>query len=419
MGQWNRWNSLVASIGIAIIAPIAIAEEKKATPEYVGTQACISCHDSEHSSWKSSKHSNKPPESVPDWSKTCAGCHTTNMSVASLTWGEGDVGCEACHGPGRDHASEGVKGKIVASKAADVCGQCHLGNDGQDGGKLMSDGTKWVVGYRPGMKLSNVPGLLLNPVDPAKIPPESGSRHRRNYNMWEASGHSKTLNLIINNSQASPECYGCHSDEGFKAKLSGKKIDAAQKESFSPVTCVTCHDPHNSKNPHQLVMDSEDLCSSCHTQRAVLQGKGARGIEETRSFHSAVDCTSCHMTEGNHLMKVIRPDDPDLSEKRLDTCTSCHKDNNRKARVAQLQEWQTSYKEGIEPLQADINAISAALKERPGLLDDKMKAKWNDLRANLSMLTKDGSRGAHNFDFAAVIMESAAKDLGEIKAAMK
>ena len=117
------------------------------------------------------------------------------------------------------------------------------------------------------------------------------------------------------------------------------------------------------------------------------------------------------MTEGNHLMKVIRPDDPEVSEKRLDTCTTCHKDNNRKARVAsQLQEWQATYKKGMDPLQADLTAISTALKEKPNLLNDTLKTKLSNVRTNLSMLAKDGSRGAHNVDFTSEIMSSAAKD---------
>jgi predicted CXXCH cytochrome family protein len=248
---------------------------------------------------------------------------------------------------------------------------------------------------------------------------ESGGNFRRNQSMWKESGHSKTLGLIIKNSQASADCFGCHSDEGFQAKRLGKKVDVTQKESFSPVTCVTCHKlPHDSKYPRQLADDPETLCTSCHTQRPVLQGKGARGIEEARSFHSAVDCISCHMSETNHRMKVIRPDDPGVSEKRMDTCTACHKDNNRKARIAQLQEWQKSYQEGMDPLQADLAALNAALKENPSLLDDKLKAKLNDVRFNLSILVRDGSRGSHNVDFTAEILSVSAKTLREIKAAM-
>jgi predicted CXXCH cytochrome family protein len=247
---------------------------------------------------------------------------------------------------------------------------------------------------------------------------EGKGNSARNHEMWKSSGHSKSLTLIINNEQASPDCYGCHSDEGFKAKLQGKKVDVALKQSFHAVTCTTCHVfPHDKKVPGALVADPETLCGSCHTQRAVLQGKGARGIDDTRSFHSAVDCISCHMSETNHLMKVIRPDDPDVSDKRMDTCTTCHKDNNRKARIVQLQDWQSTYKDEMDPLQADLSAVSAALKQNPNLLDAQMKQKLSDIRFNLSILTRDRSRGAHNVDFTAEILSNASKDLRAIKSA--
>ncbi len=474
---------LACMVQIAITAAVA-ATNNKEIPEYIGSQACLGCHADKYGTWKSSNHAQmvvpiinstalpldiskapadlqfeirkaaymvansfflerdpltqhyltlgvtydraakayRPSNFKLDWSTSCSGCHTTNMNTPNLTWGEAGIGCEACHGPGRDHAlGKGDVSKIVTSKDSDICGQCHGGNDVQTGGKLMSDGTKWVVGFRPGMKLSEVPGIQLTKVDPAKIPPDSSVsvNHLRNYNMWEASGHSKALSLVLKNQYATADCYGCHSAEGFAARLQNKKIDIARKESFSSLSCVACHDPHNSDNPRQLIMDPEKLCASCHSQDAVLKGKGAKGIEETRSFHSAVACVSCHMTEANHLMKVIRPDDPDLSDKRADTCTACHKDNNRKARAAQLQQWQASYKEKMDALQADLKTVSTALKEKPDILSAELKTKFNDVRGNLSILVRDGSRSAHNHDYALEIMTLAGKDLSELKAALK
>jgi len=344
------------------------------------------------------------------------------MNTQELTWGEAGIGCEACHGPGRDHVwGGGDVTKIVSGKEADICGQCHGGNDAQTGGNLMADGTKWIVGFKPGMKLSEIPGIQLTPVDPEKIPPDSdvNANHLRNYNMWLASGHSKALSRIANNSRASADCYGCHSAEGFAAKRQGKEIDIASKDSFHTLTCIACHDPHNGDQPRQLVMNPEKLCESCHTQRTVLEGKGAKGVEDTRSFHSAVDCYTCHMTEGNHLMKVIRPDDPDLPEERTDTCTACHIDNNRKTRAEQLPDWQAWYDETMDPIQADLEVINAALKENPDLLNEALKARLSDVRSNLAIIIRDGSEGAHNLDFALEIMALAASDLKEIKAAIK
>ena len=243
--------------------------------------------------------------------------------------------------------------------------------------------------------------------------------HAEKWKMWEASDHSKAINPVLKNEKASADCYGCHSTEGFAAKLQGNKVDIAKKDSFHTVSCLACHDPRSSKLPQKLVMDAGELCDSCHSQREVLKGQGAKGIEDLRGMHSGVGCASCHMTEGNHLMKVLRPDDPNLTEKRVDTCTACHKDNNRPARAKQIQEWQSEFKEKMDVLQADMNTISAALKEKPNLLNAGLKKKFDDTRSNLSNLVREGSRGAHNFDYALEIMALASKDLREIKAAAK
>jgi predicted CXXCH cytochrome family protein len=237
--------------------------------------------------------------------------------------------------------------------------------------------------------------------------------------MWESSGHSKALASIINNEKATADCYSCHSAEGFAAKLEGKKFDIADKSNIHTLTCNACHDMRNSSSPYKLIMDSERLCVSCHSQGDVLKGKGAKGIEETRSFHSAVPCASCHMSGRNHRMKVIRPDSPDLAENQKDTCTNCHRDNNRAARAVQLQDWQASYKKETDALALDLAEITSVLKIKPSALTPLMKRKLDDTQANLLILAKDRSRGAHNIDYTAEILNLAAKDIRKIKATLK
>ncbi len=125
------------------------------------------------------------------------------------------------------------------------------------------------------------------------------------------------------------------------------------------------------------------------------------------------------MTEANHLMKVLRPDDPNIPDSRIDTCTACHIDNNRKTRAEQLPDWQAWYDETMEPIQADLDVIDAALKENPDLLNDTLKTKLGDVRSNLMIIIRDRSRGAHNLDYSLEIMALAASDLKEIKASIK
>jgi len=255
--------------------------------------------------------------------------------------------------------------------------------------------------------------------DQKVIPDHSGFQscqpcHAEKDKMWQDSGHGKAIALIAVNKPGATDCQGCHGVSSGEAKPAG-----AKNESYHKVPCLACHRLQKTEYDHRIAVDPEKLCEGCHMQRPIFWGKGAKGIEDSRNFHSGVPCISCHMTEGNHAMKVLRPDDPGLTEKRLDTCTACHKDNNREARVEQIQEWQSTYDENMKPLLADMQNIEAALKKNPGLLDAALKSKLDDVKSNLSLLEKDGSRGFHNFVFSLEIASLAGDALKEIKAAIK
>ncbi len=178
----------------------AIAEEKEST-EFVGSENCQFCHSEKYGVWKESKHA-----------------MAANSGTSNPAWTKDEIGCEACHGPGEDHVSDmGDVSKIISSKEADVCGQCHSGT--------LSGEKSRIEGYRPGMQLSSMEGLQLISVDPDKTPPEPGPNQRLSYNMWLASGHSKSISRVIDNSRASADCYGCHSAEGFAARRQDEAIN--------------------------------------------------------------------------------------------------------------------------------------------------------------------------------------------------
>ena len=125
------------------------------------------------------------------------------------------------------------------------------------------------------------------------------------------------------------------------------------------------------------------------------------------------------MTEGNHLMKVLRPDNPDLAENRTDSCSDCHEDKDRNIRARQIQDWEAWYKEAMDPIQADLKTVEIALKKNPDLLNAELKSKLDDIKANLAIIIKDGSDGVHNLDYALEIMALAKRHLVEIKKAIQ
>ena len=44
------------------------------------------------------------------------------------------------------------------------------------------------------------------------------------------------------------------------------------------------------------------------------------------------------------------------------------------------------------PLLADVKAIEGALRKTPGLLNESLMSRFDDVKADLSILEKDGSR---------------------------
>ena len=125
------------------------------------------------------------------------------------------------------------------------------------------------------------------------------------------------------------------------------------------------------------------------------------------------------MTEKNHLMKMIRPDDPDLSETRLDSCSSCHEVKDRKMRGDQLLDMEAWYNETMEPVQEDLKFLEEKLSENPNIINAELKTKLKDIRDNLSIIVNDGSNGVHNLDYALEIMYLAKKHIKEIKKAIE
>lgn len=68
----------------------------------------------------------------------CGSCHTTGYSKEGNqlgkpgligTWKFEGIQCEACHGPGREHAATGDKTKIKIDRTAAACGTCHRRGD--------------------------------------------------------------------------------------------------------------------------------------------------------------------------------------------------------------------------------------------------------------------------------------------------
>jgi hypothetical protein len=100
-------------------------------PEYVGADACKTCHQAIYDSWAGTKHARALNRlSGSEKKSACIGCHVTG-SPAQIE-AEADnprfpgAQCESCHGPGSLHAADAtVKTGISKKPPESACTKCH------------------------------------------------------------------------------------------------------------------------------------------------------------------------------------------------------------------------------------------------------------------------------------------------------
>ena len=109
--------------------------EQDDSNSYIGSQSCQGCHQKEFSQWSHSSHAtalNTLRTIGREYYPECVTCHVTgsgyesgyeigNPERAHLV----DVGCETCHGPGRQHVYTPLKENIRGQVPEKVCMACH------------------------------------------------------------------------------------------------------------------------------------------------------------------------------------------------------------------------------------------------------------------------------------------------------
>lgn len=82
----------------------AITENLNQTPNYIGTEKCIVCHEAEAELLANDLHA--------------------------------DLSCEGCHGPGRKHQKDANHFKLSKPSTRLFCGQCHSENKSRPEGVI-------------------------------------------------------------------------------------------------------------------------------------------------------------------------------------------------------------------------------------------------------------------------------------------
>ncbi|MEG6550920.1 cytochrome c family protein [Desulfocurvibacter africanus] len=129
---YKQISLLLFTFSLAISPDIAFGSA------YVGSKACAQCHESEYAAY--SQHSKKAyswkavtkmaSDLKPNELQECYACHTTGYGQGGFVSIEqtphlADVGCETCHGPGKEHSETGDPTHISRQITIKACEACH------------------------------------------------------------------------------------------------------------------------------------------------------------------------------------------------------------------------------------------------------------------------------------------------------
>jgi predicted CXXCH cytochrome family protein len=270
------------------------------------------------------------------WNVNCFNCHATNLSQGfniatkkyETTWTEMGIGCEGCHGPGREHialmdawkkdptAKPPFDIKVFSPRRGtpretfDTCAYCH-GNK-----------TNVFTGFRAGSRYEDfaLPFLVSAPIPENDLQGEFWPDGRPNrFNRPQAVMQS-----------------GC--------------FESGQ------LTCTNCHVSHGSPNPFSLKVNIDDgragdeLCTQCHTSRQSPVGSH-QFDSKIHTFHEPSSpgsrCINCHMSDVNWRLLIRRRDHtykppvPELTASYgiPNACTTCHDERSPEWAAKQMDAW--------------------------------------------------------------------------------
>jgi DmsE family decaheme c-type cytochrome len=230
------------------------------------------------------------PEYSPQGADTCLSCHNdaTIMGIFRTKharpndprgpFGHGGLQCEACHGPGGAHVAAGggplaglidfgPKAQTPASRQNASCLACHQSNAAHD----------WASSAHAA---SDVACAGCHRMHVAKDP-------------------------VLTASTQIEICTTCHQAEHTDLfKPSHHPLREGK------MACTSCHSPHGSTAPAQLVKDTVNAtCTSCHAEY--------RGPFLWEHQPVTEDCTNCHQPHGSAQPSLLKMRPPFL-------CQSCH-----------------------------------------------------------------------------------------------
>jgi len=138
------------------------------------------------------------------------------------------------------------------------------------------------------------------------------SCHGPGGNHWGRSAGIGNFDLA-SHQEADARCLKCHKDETYVPDYE------RGTHAKNGVACISCHNPHNQSEPHNLRYSPNQMCLNCHETKRMDFGKLSHhplDLGDPRSGMLCVDCHNPHGGEGHSM----------LAAPKEELCLSCHVD---------------------------------------------------------------------------------------------
>ncbi len=289
-----------------------------------------------------------------NWNYQCADCHSTNLRknyddatrTYRTTWSEIDVGCEACHGPGSNHA--GWAKLDPNARGADASKGLPVALDERRG-------VTWSIDAATGNATRSAPRTSSREI-------EACARCHARRGQFDDTWHpGAPLGNAYRVALLEPGLY--YADGQMRDEVYNHGSFLQSRMHAKGVTCSDCHDPHSQK----LRVPGNAVCGQCHAP--------SRFDAATHHRHKpgspGAACASCHMPtttymvvdpRHDHSMRIPRPDRT-VALGTPNACGNCHAKEGAKWAADAVARWYPERKPGQQTF---AEALAAGDRGAPG-----------------------------------------------------
>ena len=301
LGSISRAITVLLLLSVPAVSGAQSPDEGSAAadPSYSkkGADSCIACHDEDE------------PQILTLF-RTKHGVPTDPNSP----FGDGQLQCEACHGPGAEHSKRLRRGQErhepIMNFGSDAAAPVEVQNEMCLGCHTSDVGFGWHAGPHDNDEVacadchvSHAPkdAVLQTSTEPSVCydchqAERSEALRAFSHPFFEGkmscsgchSPHGETTDLQLVRQTVNETCYDCH------AEKRGPYL-----WEHAPVTedCALCHTPHGSNHPGMLTKRAPLLCQSCHSQSghpSIPQDAGGLASGTPSRFLLGQSCMNCH-----------------------------------------------------------------------------------------------------------------------------